>query len=131
MFAAAVTNILITNESDVIITESWKKMEFNDLLRLLQPVEAQWDILGSYLVPDHEVEAIRANNFQSNAPDRAIFEAVLKWMRCTVREHRTWHALLSVAEKLGDNTGPQFLKDNGLKGEYLVVGHCHLITSYL
>ena len=102
-------------------------MEFYDLLRLLQPVEAQWATLGWHLVPD-EVEAIRANNFQGNAPDQAMFEAVKKWMSCNVRKNRTWCALLSVAKKWGDNTGPQFLKDNGLKGEWYIVGHCmHLI----
>ena len=115
----------ITNDiiiSIIIITESWKKMEFHDLLRLLQPIEANWNTLGHHLVKPHEVNAIKATSFHSNAADKAMFEAVKMWTQRTGREHRTWRTLLNVAKKWGDNTVPQFLKDNNLNGEY-----CHLI----
>ena len=103
--------------SITFITESWKKLEFYDLLRLLQPMEAKWEGLGYLLVKDYEIQAIKANSFHSNASNQAMFEAVRKWTGRTVREHRKWRTLLHVAKKWGDNTLSQFLMDNNLNGE--------------
>ena len=91
-------------DSITFITESWKKLEFYDLLRLLQPMEAKWEGLGYHLVKDHEIQAIKANGFRSNASNQAMFEAVRIWTTRTVREHRKWCTLLHVAEKWDDNT---------------------------
>ena len=97
-------------------------MEFYDLFRLLQPIEANWNTLGYHLVKPHEVEAIKATSFHSNPADKAMFEVVKKWTQHAGQEHRTWCTLLNAAKKWGDNTVPQFLKANNLNGEY-----CHLI----
>ena len=92
-------------------------MEFPTLLQLLQPVEAKWEQFAHHLIKEHEVTAIKAQCYQSDASDKALVEAIKIWSSRTKREHRTWRTLLTVAEKCGDKTLPQFLKDNNLSGK--------------
>ena len=80
-------------------------------------METKWEDLGNHLIKDDEVQSIKANSFHNKTSDQAMFEAVQKWTSCTDREHRKWCTLLHVVQKWGDNTLPQFLKDNSLNGE--------------
>ena len=80
-----------------------KPIEFPTLLQLLKPVEADWSQLAYYLIDEHEVEAIKAQCCHSNANDKALVEAIKKWLGRTLREHRKWCSLHTVAVKWGDN----------------------------
>ena len=107
-------------------------MEFNDLLHLLQPAESEWDSLAPYLISDHEVTNIKVECCRSNASDKALVEVIKRWSRRTVREHRTWQTLRTVAEKCGDNTISQFLQDNKLSGKHNNAMHnIMLISAYI
>ena len=92
-------------------------MKFPTLLQLLQPAEAHWEQLAHHLIKEHEVTAIKSQGYQSNAGDKALVEAIKTWSKRTAREHRKWRTLRTVAEKRGDKTLPQFLKDNKLSGK--------------
>ena len=91
-------------------------MELHTLLHLLQPVEADWEELAPFLIKDHVIKSIKANSFQSDASDKALMETIKIWSTRTVREHRKWRTLRTVAERWNDNTLLPFLKDNKLSG---------------
>ena len=63
------------------------------------------------------LQPLKLSVTKSDASDKALVEAIKIWSSRTVREHQKWRTLLTVAEKCGDKTLPQFLKDNNLSGK--------------
>ena len=90
-------------------------------------MEANWEQLAHHLIKDHEVTAIKAQCYHSDAGDKALVEAIKIWSGRTVREHRKWRTLCTIVEKWGDKTLSQFLKDNNLSGKQSL--HCKTLVA--
>jgi len=96
-------------------------MQLTIILQMLQPIEADWEELASFLGMEHVVKSIKADCLHKDAHEKALFEAIKMWLSRTEREHRKWSTLYTIAEKWGDNTLSQFLKNHDLSGKYILI----------
>lgn len=89
------------------------------LLRLLQPVESDWDTLATFLLKDelqHKIKAIESDCFHDDS-EKGLFQVISKWLDCTEASKRTWQTLCDTGKKYGDGSLVQYMESNGLQSK--------------
>ena len=82
------------------------------LLRLLEPVESNWDELATYLLKDElqpKIKTIESDCFHDDS-EKGLFEVISKWLDCTEASKRTWKTLCDTAKKYRDESLVQYME---------------------
>ena len=97
-------------------------LKFEDLLRLLQPVESFWKTLADYLLKDnlqYKIDTIKDDSSNDDTSTKALNDVLRKWLGCTPQAKRTWQTLCDAAKKYGDGSLENYIVSKSLGCEFL------------
>ena len=107
---------------NLLVIEKWEKLtSANEVYTHLKQIAEDWKEIATQLLPEKHVtiiNTIETNSTYCNAAQKALYEVLCKWKQCTKCEQRNWETLCSVAQRNGDVSLEEYMKENHLKGKF-------------